>query len=82
MSHGKNYTVEEQVTGKAKHGGIQFDVFPRRDEPGNRGGFFFCDSISNEVDPTADSGRRLESHMTPAELNLPLGGTIKMLSYV
>lgn len=29
MPHGKGYTVEEQLTGKAEVGGIQFDILER-----------------------------------------------------
>jgi hypothetical protein len=81
MSHGKNYTVEEQVTGEAKHGGFQFDIFPRRDEPWE-GDFYSCDKISRDVHPTLPNGIYLPSHMTPAELDIPLGGTVKMLPCV
>jgi hypothetical protein len=29
----KGYTIEEQVTGQSKVGGLQFDVYPRRSVP-------------------------------------------------
>ncbi|KAJ3533245.1 hypothetical protein NMY22_g7417 [Coprinellus aureogranulatus] len=52
----KGYTVEEQITGEAKVGGLQFDVYPRRQKPSG----YFC-----------DSGRRLHTILaTPAELQL------------
>ncbi|KIJ66163.1 hypothetical protein HYDPIDRAFT_27346 [Hydnomerulius pinastri MD-312] len=59
MSHGKNYTVEEQITGQATTGGFQFDVFPLRD--------------SGFVATSKGTWVRLAQHMTPADLLLQKG---------
>jgi hypothetical protein len=32
MKMGHGYTIEEQITGQARHGGIQIDVFPLLDD--------------------------------------------------
>jgi len=55
---GSGYTAEEQVTGKAKIGGFQFDIFPRR--PSVEGKFFH-------------HGEQLGSISTPSELGLAKG---------
>ena len=68
MPLGKGYTVEEQVTGKADHGGLQFDIFPTRDTP--PGSF------------TSIASRYAQSfpfHMTPAELAVPDGAQIHFI---
>lgn len=71
MPHGKNYTVEEQVTGKADHGGFQFDIFPRRTEPMD--GFRY---ITRSPTEQRNIWRRLEAHKTPEELSTAVGGMI------
>ncbi|KDQ50850.1 hypothetical protein JAAARDRAFT_544555 [Jaapia argillacea MUCL 33604] len=70
MSHGGNYTVEEQVTGEAKHGGMQFDVFPRRDE--RFGEFYLHTRGKSHWTPDGT----LASDKTPRELNLRVGSVI------
>jgi hypothetical protein len=67
---GKGYTVEEQVTGEAKVGGLQFDIFPRRSEP--PGDFYRAKSTSEYGHLVAEeTGRRFHTVCaTPAELDL------------
>lgn len=72
MSLGEGYTVEEQVTGKAEHGGFQFDVFPRRSEP--PGHFFHCPQVTGSMVKQGE----LEHHATPEELGLPVGTHLEM----
>ncbi|TFK29558.1 hypothetical protein FA15DRAFT_610192 [Coprinopsis marcescibilis] len=60
----KGYTVEEQVTGKAKVGGIQFDIYPRRTTPS---GQFKVNSGDTQAKSVVS---------TPAELGLAVGSTI------
>ncbi|KIJ04488.1 hypothetical protein PAXINDRAFT_22224 [Paxillus involutus ATCC 200175] len=67
MSHGNNYTVEEQITGQANTGGIQFDVFPLRDSA------FVVKAKGTEV--------HLARHMTPAELHLKKGDSLIISRY-
>ena len=72
MAHGENYTVEEQVTGKAEHGGFQFDIFPRRDSKLPVGDQFYLYNMAyTNPEDMARNGRFLYSYMTPHELNLP-----------
>jgi hypothetical protein len=67
MPLGQGYTVEEQVTGKADHGGLQFDIFPTRDmPPGSFRGI--------------DSSEYADIHMTPAELSVSNGAQILFIS--
>jgi len=68
MPLGQGYTVEEQTTGKAEHGGLQIDVFPLRETPS--GCFKGTGSTGYEV------------HMTPAELSVPTGDQIQFELYV
>lgn len=72
---GKNYTVEEQVTGKAEEGGFQFDIFPRRPEPTN-GHFFEFDVQFETSRERAAGGRKLKLLETPAELSGVSNGAI------
>lgn len=66
---GKGYTVEEQVTGEAKIGGLQFDIFPRRSMPTKK--FTKTKSLPGQVNLVADEDRRIKNlTATPAELNL------------
>lgn len=70
---GEGFTVEEQVTGEAKHGGIQIDVFPR--QPENPGSFVQYHSwISPEAPLT--TARTLVNYLIPQELGLPLGSKL------
>ncbi|KAF8838429.1 hypothetical protein BDN67DRAFT_1070734 [Paxillus ammoniavirescens] len=64
MSHGSGYTVEEQVTGKAEHGGLQFDIFPVRDME--------FTVLDNKTDVF------LEKTKTPAELSLVAGDELRL----
>jgi hypothetical protein len=64
MSHGSGYTVEEQVTGKAEHGGLQFDIFPVRDTK------FTVQNNKTDV--------FLEKTKTPAELSLVAGDELRL----
>ncbi|KAJ6544113.1 hypothetical protein B0H19DRAFT_296047 [Mycena capillaripes] len=63
---GHGYTIEEQVTGKADEGGLQFDIFSER----ARGGLFSNKSTSGYVDPLK----------TPQELGLPLQAELSFKS--
>ncbi|KAJ3545755.1 hypothetical protein NMY22_g2313 [Coprinellus aureogranulatus] len=67
----KGYTVEEQVTGEAKVGGLQFDIYPRRPMPP---GDFYGTKTSPEAGTTLvadETGRRYHTlAATPAELQL------------
>ena len=79
IEHGKNFTVEEQVTGKGEHGGIQFDVFPRRCEPRRGGRFYEYDmnaDDSRDFGARANAGRPLASDVTPDEAGVSVGKTI------
>jgi hypothetical protein len=64
MSHGSGYTVEEQVTGKVEHGGLQFDIFPVRDTK-----FTVRDNKTDVL---------LEKTKTPAELSLVAGDELRL----
>jgi hypothetical protein len=79
IEHGKNFTIEEQVTGEAKHGGLQFDIFPRRCEP-DGGGIFYEYTIDagdiRDCSARIVASRRLESDMTPDEAGVSVGNTI------
>lgn len=65
---GSGYTVEEQVTGKAEFGGLQFDIFPRR--PGVDGRFI------------NHAGRELDSVSSPSELELVIGDQLTLERYI
>jgi len=56
---GSGYTMEEQVTSKAKFGGFQFDIFPCH--PGTDGKF------------VNHAGQELDSISSPLELKLVEG---------
>ncbi|KAH7927431.1 hypothetical protein BV22DRAFT_1193589 [Leucogyrophana mollusca] len=66
MPHGQNYTVEEQVTGKAQHGGFQFDVFPVRDQS-------FAPYRSGE------RSKSLAHYETPAETGMIPGDSLDLV---
>jgi hypothetical protein len=70
MPLGQGYTVEEQVTGKADHGGLQFDIFPVRDTP------------PGSFEGVGASGypQSFPFHKTPAELSVPDGTRIHFIS--
>jgi hypothetical protein len=72
MPLGQGYTVEEQITGKAEHGGLQIDVFPKRETP--PGSFKVTGSNGYE--------RFFPVHMTPADLSVPTGTQIQFEVYV
>ncbi|KAJ7334761.1 hypothetical protein DFH08DRAFT_292628 [Mycena albidolilacea] len=75
MSHGGNYTIEEQVTDKAEEGGFQFDIFPRRPKPHN-GRFYEFNMRFETPRGRASGGRKLQLLKTPAELGVPDGAII------
>mgnify|MGYP001585219659 CR=1 FL=1 len=63
MPLGKGYSVEEQLTGQAKVGGIQFDLFDRR--------YPVFDFFSSSTRLDAPKGTPVHDvHRTPATLNL------------
>jgi hypothetical protein len=66
MPFGQGYTVEEQVTGKAEHGGLQFDIFPLRPTP---------PGTFKGIGPSGHEQSFL-FHMTPEELSIPDGAQI------
>ncbi|KAJ7938368.1 hypothetical protein B0H13DRAFT_1942690 [Mycena leptocephala] len=76
MSHGGNYTIEEQVTGKAEEGGFQFDIFPRRIEP--EASFYEFNMRFETSRGRSKQGRYLELLKTPGELGVPNGAVIGM----
>lgn len=68
MPLGQGYTVEEQLTGEATHGGIQFDLFER---------------LNDQVDFSVQYMKMsdgLEKLKTPGELKLAEGVAITMKS--
>jgi hypothetical protein len=65
----KGFTVEEQVTGEARVGGLQFDVYPRRRCPA--GLFYRAVSLTGRNGFIADEARpSLPVSATPAELHI------------
>ncbi|KAJ7116465.1 hypothetical protein C8R44DRAFT_739177 [Mycena epipterygia] len=64
---GHGYTVEEQVTGKADEGGLQFDIFCPRPSPGG----FRLES----------TGRYLDDLKTPQELGLSVENQLRFRTY-
>jgi hypothetical protein len=74
MSHGQNYTIEEQVTGKAEEGGFQFDIFPQRTTP--EGDFYHFNMQFETPRGRSGQGRQLDKTMTPGECNVPQGNII------
>ncbi|TFK29554.1 hypothetical protein FA15DRAFT_752670 [Coprinopsis marcescibilis] len=73
---GKGYTVEEQITGEAKVGGIQLDVYPRRTMPSGR--FQLHIKPPNAPKP---GNNALSITLTPQELGLQVGDTIENFSF-
>jgi ubiquitin len=55
MPLGHGYTIEEQITGEAKQGGIQIDVYPL---------------LASAVEFTDESGKTIDMNMSPAELGI------------
>lgn len=53
MKLGADYTIEEQVTGRGTHGGIQVDVFPSFEN------YFICLSPQRENLDITETPRRL-----------------------
>ncbi|KAF8180442.1 hypothetical protein K438DRAFT_1768349 [Mycena galopus ATCC 62051] len=78
MSQGENYTIEEQITGKAEEGGFQFDIFPRRPMPRN-GDFYEFNMQFETSRERATCGRWLETLKTPTECGVVSGATIGLL---
>jgi hypothetical protein len=76
MSHGGNYTIEEQVTGKTEEGGFQFDIFPRRLKP--EASFYEFNMRFETSRGRSKQGRYLELLKTPGELGVPNGAVIGM----
>jgi hypothetical protein len=76
MPHGGNYTIEEQVTGKAEEGGFQFDIFPRRPERS----FYEFNMRFETPHGRSKQGRTLQLLKTPSELGVPNGAVIGMHS--
>lgn len=64
MPLGHGYTIEEQLTGEAKHGGIQVDVYPR-----------FQESVTFIE---KSKSKQLDLFKTPAQLRLAQGHCINM----
>ncbi|KAH6902474.1 hypothetical protein BKA70DRAFT_1520857 [Coprinopsis sp. MPI-PUGE-AT-0042] len=60
----KGYTVEEQVTGESKVGGIQFDIYPRRSTSNGQ----FYKEIGGDGEEQPSWERCVESIATPEEL--------------
>jgi hypothetical protein len=75
MLQGKNYTMEEQITGKAEEGGFQFDIFPRRPEP-NNGSFYEFNMQFETPRGRSTGGRKLKTLETPAECGVPSGAIV------
>jgi len=55
MQLGHGYTVEEQMTGRAVHGGIQIDIYP---------------SLRKAIACESESGVELDITQSPRELGL------------
>ncbi|KAF8161676.1 hypothetical protein B0H34DRAFT_796422 [Crassisporium funariophilum] len=79
MPPGEGYTIEEQVTGKSENSSFQFDVFPLRESP--PGDFILYDGRNTENVVEQIYSPRLTVHRTPAELSLPAGARIGLLSH-
>jgi hypothetical protein len=69
MPLGQGYTVEEQITGKAEHGGLQFNIFLKPELP--PGSF-------NGIGTTGYEGS-FAIHMTPEELSVLDGAQIEFV---
>ena len=63
MQLGHGYTVEEQMTGRAVHGGIQIDIYP---------------SLRNAIACESESGVKLNIMRSPRELGLLPSTSLKM----
>jgi hypothetical protein len=63
MPLGQGYTIEEQLTGQTKHGGIQIDVFP---------------TFNSAVTFTDGNGPPLDLTLSPLELGIASGNLINM----
>ncbi|TFK29557.1 hypothetical protein FA15DRAFT_700142 [Coprinopsis marcescibilis] len=70
----KGYTVEEQVTGEAKIGGLQFDIYPQRTMSGHF-------QTQMKADGTKAGMRTLLVAQTPQELNLRAGDDVENLKH-
>jgi hypothetical protein len=69
MPLGHGYTVEEQMTGRAVHGGIQIDVYPT-----------LRDAIAckSEFDMKLDDGMKLDITRSPRELGFRPNVNLRM----
>ena len=63
MPLGHGYTVEEQMTGRAVHGGIQIDIYP---------------SLRNAIACKSESGVELDITRSPRELGLLPSANLRM----
>ena len=63
MQLGHGYTVEEQITGRAVHGGIQIDIYP---------------SLHNAIACESGSGVKLDVTQSPRELGLLPSASLRM----
>jgi hypothetical protein len=63
MPLGHGYTIEEQITGEAKQGGIQIDVYPL---------------LASAVQFRDQGGNSIDINMSPAELEILEGKQINM----
>ena len=63
MKLGHGYTVEEQMTGRAVHGGIQIDIYP---------------SLQNAIACESGPGVKLDITQSPRELGLLSSASIRM----
>ena len=64
MPLGHGYTIEEQITGEAKQGGIQVDVYPL---------------ISTSVEFKDENDKLRDINMSPKELGIVKGKRISMI---
>jgi hypothetical protein len=63
MPLGHGYTIEEQITGQAKQGGIQIDVYPL---------------LASSVEFKDEIGSGIDIRMCPRELRISEGRQISM----
>ena len=63
MRLGHGYTVEEQMTGRAVHGGIQIDIYP---------------SLKKAIACESETGMKLDITQSPQELGLLPDANLRM----
>jgi len=73
MPMGAGYTAEEQITGKAEHGGLQLEVFPMKAEAFERR---FLQKPEDE-DPKFSMHDSYVSYCRPPDMGLAPGGRMK-----